>query len=154
MRGCSREDARDLVQEAHLRFFEYQQSTRIKNPDSLLRRIVINLSINYFHRILSTPFSFESIDELDKRSMLIDPAPSQERTLAAEQELERVVGALSVVSERVSRIFLAQGLGYSHDEIATAFGIMPRTVEKHVVSARSALREMMPTAFAESGQRE
>lgn len=137
-----------------MRFFEYQQSTRIKNPDSLLRRIVINLSINYFHRTLSTPFSFESIDELDRRGMLINPAPSQERTLADAQELESVVDALSAVSERMCRIFIAQRMGYSHDEIAMAFGIMPRTVEKHVVSARSALREMMPTAFVEGGQRE
>lgn len=154
MRGCSREDARDLVQEAHLRFFEYQQSTRIKNPDSLLRRIVINLSINYFHRTLSTPFSFESIDELDRQGMLINPAPSQERALADGQELDIVVDALSAVSERMCRIFIAQRMGYSHDEIATAFGIMPRTVEKHVVSARSALREMMPTAFAKHAQGE
>lgn len=154
MRGCSREDARELVQEAYLRLFEYQQSTRIKNPDSLLRRILINLSINYYHRTLSTPFSFESIDDLARRSMLIDPAPSQERALAAEQELRVVADALSAVSERMCRIFLAQRAGYSHDEIATAFGIMPRTVEKHVVSARSALREMMPGAFAERTDRE
>lgn len=153
-RGCSREDARDLVQEAHLRFFEYQQSTRVKNPDSLLRRIVINLSINYFHRTLSAPFSFESIDELDRRDMLINPAASEERMLAAQQELQMVVDALSAVSERMSRIFIAQGMGYSHDEIATAFGIMPRTVEKHVVSARSALREMMPAAFVRRTPRE
>jgi DNA-directed RNA polymerase specialized sigma24 family protein len=26
VRGCSREDARDLVQEAHLRLYEYQRS--------------------------------------------------------------------------------------------------------------------------------
>lgn len=154
MRGCSREDARELVQEAYLRFFEYQQSTRIKNPDSLLRRILINLSINYYHRTLSAPFSFERIDDLAGCGMLIDPAPSHERVLAAEQELRIVVDALSAVSERMCRIFVAQRMGYSHDEIATAFGIMPRTVEKHVVSARSALREMMPAVFARHAERE
>lgn len=154
MRGCSHEDARDLVQEAHLRFFEYQQSTRVKNADALLRRIVINLSINYFHRTLSAPFSFESADELDRRDMLISPAASHERIFAAEQELDRVIDALSTVSERMCWIFIAQRIGYSHDEIASAFGIMPRTVEKHVVSAGSALREVMPLAFAKRSHRE
>jgi RNA polymerase sigma-70 factor (ECF subfamily) len=85
--------------------------------------------------------------------MLVDPAPGPERTLAAEQELALVVGLLSAVSERVCRIFVAQRMGYSHDEIATAFGIMPRTVEKHVVSAGSALREIMPDAFSRSARR-
>lgn len=154
MRGCSREDARELVQEAHLRFFEYQQSTRVKNADSLLRRIVINLSINFFHRTLSSPFSFESVDELDRQGMLVHPAPSQERSVAAEQELDIVVDALSAVSERMCWVLIAHRMGYSHEEIATAFGIMPRTVEKHVVSAGSALREMMPMAFAKRSQRE
>lgn len=152
-RGCSPEDAKDLVQEAFLRLFEYQRSARVRDANSLLRRIVINLSINYFHRTLSAPFSFESVDELDRREMPIDPAPGPERTLAAEQELARVVELLSAVSERVCRIFIAQRIGYSHDELAIAFGIMPRTVEKHVVSAGSVLREMMPTAFAKREQR-
>ena len=137
-----------------MRLFEYQRTVRVKNPDSLLRRIVINLSINWFHRTLSAPYSFEGVEELDTQDMLINPAPSQERMLAAEQELEIVVGTLSAVSDRMCRIFLAQRMGYSHDEIATAFGIMPRTVEKHVVSAGSALKEMMPAAFAERGRRE
>ncbi|MFZ0500879.1 MAG: RNA polymerase sigma factor [Steroidobacteraceae bacterium] len=153
MRGCSREDAQELVQEAYLRLFEYQRSTRVRDADSLLRRILINLSINYFHRTLSTPFSFEDIDERDRREALVEPAAGPERALAAEQDLAVVVDLLNAVSERVCRIFIAQRMGYSHDEIATAFGIMPRTVEKHVVSANSALREMLPAAFAKRAQR-
>lgn len=140
MRGCSREDARDLVQEAYLRLFEYQRSAKVKNEDSLLRRIVINLSINYFHRTLSSPFSFESIDRLERRGLLIDPAPDLERALIAEQELGMVVAQLHATSERVCRIFIAQRMGYSYEEIGTAFGIMPRTVERHVASAAATLR--------------
>lgn len=154
MRGCSREDAKELVQEAHLRFFEYQRSTKVRNADSLLRRIVINLSINYFHRTLSSPFSFESIYKLTWRKTLLDPAPGPERTLAAEQELDIVVGQLSAINERVCRLFIAQRMGYSHEEIGAVFGIMPRTVERHVASAMSTLREMMPSAFVQGTQPE
>ncbi|HUN72614.1 MAG TPA: hypothetical protein VMU52_09905, partial [Steroidobacteraceae bacterium] len=78
------------------------------------------------------------------------PAPDPERALAGENELAEVVDLLSALSERVCRIYIAQRMGYTHDELATAFGIMPRTVEKHVVSANSVLREMMPAAFAGS----
>jgi RNA polymerase sigma-70 factor (ECF subfamily) len=152
MRGCSREDARELVQEAYLRLHEYQRSAKVKNVDSLLRRIVINLSINYYHRTLSSPFSFESIYELGGRETLIDPSPGPERTLAAEQELNRVVKQLSAVSERVCSIFIAQRMGYSQEEVGTVFGVMPRTVERHVASATSTLKEIMPAAFSKGGQ--
>jgi len=154
MRGCSREDAKELVQEAHLRLYEYQRSAKVKDVDSLLRRIVVNLSINFFHRTLSSPFSFKRIYELRGRERLIDSAPGPERTLAAEQELDIIVGQLSAVSERVCRIFLAQRMGYSYEELGIAFGIMPRTVERHVASARSTLRQMMPEAFAKGAQPE
>jgi RNA polymerase sigma factor (sigma-70 family) len=152
LRGCSREDAKELVQEAYLRLHEYQRSSKVKNVDSLLRRIVINLSINYYHRTLSSPFSFESIYEFDCREMLIDPAPGPERTLAAEQELNIVVKRLSAVSERVCSIFIAQRMGYSYEEVGTVFGVMPRTVERHVASATSTLKDIMPAAFPKGGQ--
>lgn len=152
MRGCSREDAKELVQESYLRLYEYQRTAKVKNVDSLLRRIVINLSINYFHRTLSSPFSFESIERLERRQALIDRAPDPLRTLIAEQELDQTVRRLRAASERVCQIFVAQRMGYSYEEIGIAFGIMPRTVERHVASAKAALREMMPAAFAKGTQ--
>lgn len=136
------------MQEAYLRLFEYQRTVKVRDVDSLLRRIVINLSITYFHRELSAPFVFESIDKIDRRGMLIDPAPGPERTLAAEQQLDSVVSLLNAVSPRTCQIFIAQRGGYSYEEIAAAFGVMPRTIEKHVASAALALREMMPAGFA------
>lgn len=146
-RGCPREDAKELVQEAHRRLFEYQRSTKVRDVDSLLRRIVINLSITYFHRELATPVAFESLERLERRGKLIDPAPTVERTFAAEQQLDGVLGLLSAISPRTCQIFVAQRGGYSYEEIATAFGVKPRTVEKHVATALLALQEMMPAGF-------
>jgi RNA polymerase sigma factor (sigma-70 family) len=146
-RGCSSEDAKELVQEAHLRFFEYEQSTIIRDVDSLLRRIVINLSITHYHRELSRPYVSSEIEKLDRRGMLIEPTPGPERILAAEQQLDGVVNLLSAASERTCQIFVAQRGGYSYEEIAVAFAVRPRTVEKHLASAILMLREMMPSAF-------
>ena len=146
-RGCSREDALEIVQEAHLRLFEYQRSARVRDTYSLLRRIVINLSINRYHRDRSSPFLSRSIDALDRRDLLIDPFPGPERTLAAEQELDAVVNLLSAVSPRMCQIFIAQRGGYSYEEIAAAFAVKPRTVEKHVASAALLLEETMPEGF-------
>lgn len=141
-RGCCLEDARDIVQEAHLRLFEYQRSARVWDVISLLRRIVINLAINHFHRVLSKPFAFESAERLDRRGILVDPVPGPERTVAAEQQLDRVVALISAVSRRTCQIFIAQRGGYSYEEIAKPFAVKPRTVEKHVATAAYLLQEV------------
>lgn len=143
------EDAKELVQEAHLRLLIYQRSTRVRDAESLLRRIVINLSINHYHRELSRMPVFESIDKLEGEGSLIDPKPGPERTLAAEQQLDRVVSLVNAMSSRTCQIFMAQRGGYSYEEVAAAFAIKPRTVEKHVTLAASTLNEMMPTHFPE-----
>lgn len=147
-RGCPREDAKELVQEAHRRLFEYQLSTKVRDVDSLLRRIVINLSITYFHREMSPPLAFESAARLERRGMLIDPSPGPEHAVAAERRLDGVVSLLNAISPRTCQIFIAQRGGYSYEEIATAFGVKPRTVEKHIASAMMALRELMPAGVA------
>jgi RNA polymerase sigma-70 factor (ECF subfamily) len=143
-RGYSREEARELVQEAHLRLLEYQRSVKVRDIDSLLRRILINLFAADFQRELLRPFTPESIRTLDMRGALVDPLPGPERMLVAEQQLDEIVSLLNAVSRRTCQIFIAQRGGYSYEEIASAFGVMPRTVEKHVATAVSALRELMP----------
>ena len=135
----------EVVQEGHLRLLEYQRSAKVKDADSLLRRVVLNLAINYYHRELTKILAFESVDELNRRGILIDPAAGPEQTLAAEQELDNVVGLLSAMSQRTCQIFIAQRGGYSYEEIASAFAVKPRTVEKHVALAALALDEMVPT---------
>ena len=149
-RGCPLEDAKELVQEAHLRLFAYQRSARVRDANSLLRLIVVNLSITYYHRELSRALIFESIEKLDSEGILIDPGPGPERTLDAEQQLDSVVNLVSALSPRTCQIFIAQRSGYSYEEVATAFAIKPRTVEKHVAHANVTLIEMMPAAFAPS----
>jgi len=144
-RGCSLEDAKELVQEAHLRLLVYQRGAMVRHVESLLRLIVINLSTNYYHRELSRAVIFESIERLDREGILIDPTPGPERTLAAEQKLNSVASVVSALSPRTCQIFIAQRGGYSYEEVAAAFAIKPRTVEKHVALATTALTEMMPT---------
>ncbi len=141
-RGCPREDAKELVQEAYLRLFQCLRSTKVRDVDSLLRRIVINLSINYYHRELLTPHVFESIDKLDRHSMLPSPNPGPERTVAAEQYLNSTASLLCAVSPRTCQIFIAQRAGYSYEEVAIAFAVKPRTIEKHVATATTILMEV------------
>lgn len=142
-RGCPPEDAKEIVQEAHLRLFAYQRAAQVRDVDSLLRRIVINLAINYYHRELSRRFVFVLVDTLERQGIAIDPTPDAERTLAAEQLLDTVMNLMSAMSRRTCQIFIAQRGGYSYEEVAAAFAIKPRTVEKHVAIATSTLIELL-----------
>lgn len=117
-----------MVQDAHLRMFQYQQHTTVRNPESLLRRIVINLSINYYRDVLENPAPFVRIDKVS----IVHPQPDLERMVIAEEELGRVMNHLGKKSLRVCQVFFAHRIGYSYDEIAVAAGIKPRTVERHI----------------------
>lgn len=143
-RGCSREDAKDLVQEAHAKLFDYERSHHVRDVDSLLRRIVVNLLITHYHRHLAKPLTFKNVERLDKQGMLPDPAPGPERMALAEQELNGVVNLLNAVSLRTCQIFIAQRAGYSYEEIAAAFAIKRPTVDKHVTTATQILDEAAP----------
>ena len=124
-----------MVQEAHLRMFEYQRHAVVRDVDSLLRRIVINLSITFYHRELEDPPIFEGTEIADRRGRLVENRSGLDEALMAEQVLEAVVNLLSAISQRTCQIFLMQRGGYKYEEIASVFAIKPRTVEKHVKRA-------------------
>lgn len=138
-RGRSLEDAEDLVQEAYARLVEYQRSTRIRDEEAFLRRVVGNLAINQYHREQVLSFAPETIEELDRQAMLVDTSPGTERILSAQQQVERIAAMLGAVSHRTCEIFLAHRAGFSYAEIALEFGISTRTVKKHIARALSML---------------
>lgn len=138
-RGRSLEDAEDLVQEAYARLVEYQRSTRIRDEEAFLRRVVSNLAINEYHREQILSFTQETIGELDRQALLIDTGPGIERLLSAQQQVEQIAAMLSAVSQRTCEIFLAHRAGFSYAEIASELGISTRTVKKHIARAISML---------------
>lgn len=149
-RGCSREEAMEIVQQAHLRWFEYERAARVRNVDSLLRRIVINLTITHYNRVRCSPFSFEGVDKLDRRGELVASTLEPEQAAEVEQQLW---STLSPVRLRSRQIFLAQCAGYSYEEIGRAFAIRPRTVEKHLQIAAAIVAgepSEPPDAFTET----
>lgn len=137
-----------MVQETYLRFIEYERKAKVTDADYLLRRIAVSLSINHYHRAPSSRYQFTRVGKLDRQGSVAHPAPGPERTLAAEQEVDRVVQVLNAVSPRTCQIFIAQRGGYSYEEIAAAFAIKARTVEKHVAAAMLALEQTLPAEFA------
>lgn len=138
-RGRTLEDAEDLVQEAYARLVKYQLSAKVRDDEAFLRRVVSNLAINQFHREQILSFAHATIDQLDRRSLLLDNGPGIERILSAQQELEQIEAMLAAVSRRTAEVFLAHRAGFSYEEIASELGISTRTVKKHIARAISML---------------
>ncbi|MGB6487641.1 MAG: RNA polymerase sigma factor [Steroidobacteraceae bacterium] len=138
-RGRTLEDAEDLVQEAYARLVEYQRSAKVRDEEAFLRRVVGNLAINQFHREQILSFAQETIEQLDRKALLVDSSPGVERILSAQQQLEQIAAMLGAVSRRTSEVFLAHRAGYRYEEVASELGISTRTVKKHIARAISML---------------
>jgi RNA polymerase sigma factor (sigma-70 family) len=138
-RGRTLEDAEDLVQEAYARLIEYRRNAKVRDEEAFVRRVVINLAINQYHREQILAFAAESIDELDRQARLVDASPEVVRILDARQQLEQIEAMLAAVSRRTAEVFLAHRAGFSYEEVASELGISTRTVKKHIVRARSML---------------
>lgn len=134
-RGRSQEDAEDLIQEALLRLEEYCRSAEVRNQEEFLNKTVNNLVIDQQRRARILSYATETVEEIAERLPLVDPTPGPDRIVDAEQRLQQIQRTLDAVSQRTRKIFFAVKAGYRYDEIAAAFGIKERTVEKHVARA-------------------
>jgi RNA polymerase sigma-70 factor (ECF subfamily) len=73
---------------------------------------------------------------------LIDPNPTPDEVLAAQQRLQRVKCGLDALSPRVREVFLMNRLeGYSYAQIAERLEISESAVEKHIAKASQFLWE-------------
>ena len=140
--GRSQEDAEDLIQDAFVRLTEYCRTAEVRNEAAFLERTVTNLAIDRHRHDLRHPAAKESVEELAETLPLLDPKPSPDEVLAAQERLEEIRHVLDAVSVRTREIYLAHRAGYSHRELAAEFGVSISTVEKAIARAVIALMDM------------
>jgi len=126
-RGCSWEDAEDVVQEAFLRAGRYDGS--IHNFDGLVFVIASNLATIQHRRSQIAP----CVSVPDEMLLdITDPSPTPEHALALESELHDIQVRLDSVSVKTRQIFFAHRAGFDYREISSALGVSLRTIEKHI----------------------
>jgi RNA polymerase sigma factor (sigma-70 family) len=137
LRGATREEAEDLVQEAVLRLHVYtQQGGEVRNHEAFLARTAMNLAVDARRHGRVELYEKQPIEDLD----LVDLSPRPDEIFAAEQRLLKMKETLDRVSSRTREVFVMHRLqGYSHAEIARSLGITVSAVEKHVASAVTVL---------------
>ena len=136
------EDANDLAQEAFLRMHKYQQSKNLENARAFLYRTANNLVVDQFRRArvhdkyLSSEMLPEHSDEDEDKF-----APSAERTVSAEQELDKIYEIVDKMPVKVRRAFLLhRGKDMSYSEIASEMDVSTSMVEKYIIQALKLIR--------------
>src|SRR5690348_5936315 len=91
-RGRSREDAEDLIQTALLRLEEYCQSaeSKVRDRERFLATTVRNRVVDQVRHEKVIAYAPQPVEELDKTLALIDPAPTPDRVLHAQQRLDEI----------------------------------------------------------------
>jgi RNA polymerase sigma factor (sigma-70 family) len=137
------EDANDLAQEAFLRMHKFQQSRQLDNARAFLFKTANNLVVDQMRRarVHDKYLSFEMLPEQsDEENDKF--APSAERTVSAEQELDQIYKVVDQMPEKVRRAFLMhRGKDLSYSEIASEMDVSTSMVEKYIIQALRILRK-------------
>jgi RNA polymerase sigma factor (sigma-70 family) len=142
-RGCTRDEAEDLIQDAFVRMQAFcEEGGEVREPEAFLVRTALRLRSNARVHQRRHPYETGVLDELE----LIDTSPSPDEVFAADQCLERMRARLDSVSLRTREILFMHRLdGLSYAEIADRLKISISTVEKHIASGVAFLmKEMAP----------
>lgn len=134
-------DVQEILQESYARVlgYGYGGSRPPAVWKSLLYRIATNLAISRLrmeraHNVAGQ----QSLDDVE----LPSDSPSQERVLAAQQELDLIRQAITGLSPKCRKVFLLSRTHHkTYPEIAQLCGISVKMVEKYVSQALAALRE-------------
>lgn len=133
------QDTEDLIQEAYLRMQAYcQQGRKVREPEAFLVRTVLRLHSNARRYDRRHPKVDQAVEDL----VLLDPTPSPDEVLQAEQCLKRLRDALDAVNPRTREIFFMHRLDQlSYADIAVRVGVSVSAVEKHIASAVAILMD-------------
>lgn len=144
------EDAKDLLQEGFMKVF--QELHRFRNEGSFegwIRRIMVNVSLEHYKKIVKPNHQLEDITLLNDHSQ---PATDQniESQLSAD-ELLLLVQALPPAYRMVFNLYVFEG--FKHHEIAKLLGIGEGTSKSNLQDARRILQKKILTMNKEAKTR-
>lgn len=139
-RGCTSDDADDLVQEAWLRLARYQLDHHVDRPEAFLMRTALNLSIDAF-RVQRNHGEQVLLDEMTESDLArVGTAATAEEIVQILERLARIGDCLATVDERTRAIYLDHLVeGMTYQEIAKAHGLSLRSVERRLAKAMLAV---------------
>lgn len=134
------DDVADLTQEVFMRLGSTRCPADLHCPDAYVYTLARNLLRDRARRLYTRAAKVSvGIDEVE----LVCGAATPEEALEHAERLSEVLAILERLKPAARRAFLLHRLhGYSYAEIARATGVSVSMIEKHVMSAILALRQL------------
>lgn len=124
-----RDAAADVVHESYARVLAMDEGVSIQEPRALLYRIGKNIVVDTARRLAVEGRALDLIAAAGH-----DNAPSVEWEVETRQQLDTLLGHLSVMPRKRREAFiLVKVFGYSHAEAAEHLSSTVSAIEKHVV---------------------
>jgi len=143
------QDVEDIVQEAFLRAYEFEQFQKIRSPKSFLFRVARNVALSELARKSSRLMVYMGdLHDLN----VIDDRPPADQELEIHRRLEALGAIIAALSPQCRRVLVMRKIfGFSHREIARRLDISARTVEKHLARALERCQELSRGQSSETG---
>lgn len=131
--------AEDLLQELYLKLLQIRPTEPLANVDAYLFKLAFNLIIDV-QRAGARRSAREDRWYRDGAVMRggedVAPIQNAEQTLAAKQDLEKVMATIGALPPQTQRVFTLHKVdGLSYREVAATLGVSTSAVEKHMSRA-------------------
>ena len=145
------QDIEDVSQEAFLRAFKAEKTTKVLQPKSFLFRIAKNVAISQL-RSKSRQIT-DYIEDQPSGDVLISEWSTEDEVMA-QQKLGIHCEAVAALPPKCRRVYLMRKVyGMPHKEIAQRLGIAASTVEKHLMKGVEACDRFIQQRTAEQPEK-
>lgn len=142
--SCS-ETAQDIFQETFIRYAGYSGKDAVDNPRAFIFRIAANLATDHLRSRSRQPYQEPETDEYFAECEA--SALSVERTAISQQELERLIQALSELPPKCREVFIMLRLKqYSYAQVEQELGISQTMILKYLNRALTHCRRRLGDA--------
>ncbi len=144
--GVAAQDAPDLVQDAFGKFQRYAVNNSVENPEGMLRRIVVNLAIDYTRARRRNRISPIPVEDYD----IVDKNPLPDAVLMGRQRLKLIEAAFAALDPLTAAIIRDHRIeGIKLAEVAKRHGVSLSTVEKRLAKGLKQLIDRAHKAASE-----
>lgn len=139
-RTGNEDDAQEAVQECYMRLLQYDFNQQ--RPPHLWKALLFRIAANHAANLARAARAHHASGHKPLEQVeLACEAPSQERQVAAQQDLALLMQVVRRLTPRCRQVFLLSRVhGKTHAQIAAHCGISVKMVEKHICNALAACR--------------